>query len=180
MANRKPTPPPDPMSVSSTFAPRPGDAVALLGASGEQQTVETQRAALDRPSTPSRSAREAVHTEQAGERGRSVNYENKQREEARSIVAGALADFIYDIGVGAEFQSVDFTNYMCKLKLWPDEKVYDRRGPGNMIKRLMARGVIKTVGYQPNGGGAHTNHNSSVRPVFQVLRNTNRREVLGL
>lgn len=150
------------------------------GASGSQHTVESQRAALDRPSTPSRSAREAVHEQQASERGRSVRHENARRHEARAIVAGALADYIYKRGVGAEFQGVDFTSWMYELKLWPDESVFEKRGTGSMYKRLMAVGVIKAVRYQQDGGCKHTNHNSSVRPVFEILRTTSQREVLGL
>lgn len=180
MAHRKPQPPPDPMMATSTFAPRPGDAVGLLGASGEQQTVASQRASLDRPSTPSRRAREAVHEQQAAQRGRSVRAENKERHEATAIVAGGLAEFIYQLGVGAEFQGVDFTSRMYELKLWPDKSVLDRRCTGSMYKRLMTLGVIKEVGYRPDGGCKHTGHNSARRPVYQILRTTSQREVLGL
>ena len=78
------------------------------------------------------------------------------------------------------FKGVDFTSWMYELKLWPDESVFEKRGTGSMYKRLMAVGVIRTVRYQQDGGCKHTNHNSSVRPVFEILRTTSQREVLGL
>jgi hypothetical protein len=149
------------------------------GAAGSQQTIATQRAALDRPSIASRIDRQSIHATQQAQRGESVFAANKARSEAMSIVAGGLADFIHQLGVGAEFQGVDFTTRMYQLKLWPDTSVFDRRATGAMYKRLMTRGVIEIVGYRPDGGCKHTDHNSSVRPVFKILRTTNRAEVLG-
>ena len=183
MAHRKSQPPPDPMMSVGHPAATALMASTNRGASGDQQTIASQRAALDRPSTPARSARENRHADQAKARDRRSKSEDPQRAEATGIVAGALADFIgalFEADGSNEFQAVDFTSRMYELKLWPDKSVFERRGIGAMLKRLVSAGVIIQTGYAQDGGCKHTGHNSAVRPVYQIMRRTGKREVLGL
>ncbi len=81
-------------------------------ASGEQQTVASQRASLDRPSTPSRHEREAVHEQQAACAAQRPGREQGTSRGDRDRGVAGSPEFIYRLASGAGVPGVDFTSRM--------------------------------------------------------------------
>lgn len=137
------------------------------------------------PSAPSaisnRSAKSRTHAAVLGrEQDRSaarVGRSAPGNRSARDIVMDELKDalwfFIRSMGVGAQFQSVDFLNWLDAERRRPADT--DMRCLGGLWNRLISVGILEIVGHAPNGGGggggsgAASTYNSTTRPVFRVL-----------
>lgn len=78
------------------------------------------------------------------------------------------------LGVGARFQTVDFTSWLDETNQRPTG--IDLRCLGAISLGLVRSGVTRIVGYGPDGGNPHTHHHSAVRPIFEVARPPSRPE----
>ncbi len=95
---------------------------------------------------------------------------NRAKREARDQVRTALLAYIEKLDVGADFQAPDFNNALHESGLAPDPDVYDARATGGMFRRLVGAGVLTITGQRMCAGGKFTNFNSTMRPVYRVVR----------
>jgi hypothetical protein len=77
-----------------------------------------------------------------------------------------LLEFLRRAGVGAEFQSIDLTAWLDETGAVPAG--VDLRVLGGMLVALRNRGLIRQLGYRPNGGCPARRINSGARPVYRV------------
>ncbi len=85
-----------------------------------------------------------------------------QRRSSLDGVKLELLRYVRSLGVGATFQSVDFTSRLA------DQGHADLRIVGGLIRRLITAGVVEILEYAPNGGNRERNYHSTVRPVFRI------------
>lgn len=88
------------------------------------------------------------------------------RERALSAIRRELLYFVRCLGVGRQFQAVDFTARLDELGLRPDPRVLDMRVVGGLVKHLESVGIIRAVGTQPTGSAKY---HSTTRPVYEVV-----------
>ncbi len=93
---------------------------------------------------------------------------NPGREAALNALRALFEQYVSRLGVGARFQTVHFTAWLDETNQRPEG--LDLRCMGALALGLVRTGRARIVGYQPDGGNPHTNHNSAVRPVFEIVR----------
>lgn len=98
----------------------------------------------------------------------SVEPESPIKAEALERVRDELARYLSRLGVGAEFQSVDFLNDLDRRGLRPSADVLDMRATGGIFRQLVSSGVLKILGYRSNAGGNATQYNATTRPVYRI------------
>lgn len=83
-------------------------------------------------------------------------------------VRDELARYLARLGVGSEFQAVDFLNDLDRRGMRPSADVLDMRCTGGLFRQLVASGVLRVVGYRPNAGGNATQYSSTPRAVYII------------
>lgn len=105
------------------------------------------------------------NAESSGNRRRDFELREMKRRLAEFL--RRLVDLHGDQAGRPTFQAVQFSIYLREQGVHLD--AIDGRTSGGLINKLKACGVIAGVGYAPNGGDPEAGHNSSVRPVYELL-----------
>lgn len=96
--------------------------------------------------------------------------ENPVRFAALEAVRARLHEFIARLGIGAEFQAVDFLNWLDATGQRPSDGSIDLRASGGLFLRLRHTGVLVPNGYRPNCGGELKGYSSTPRVVWKIAR----------
>lgn len=92
------------------------------------------------------------------------------REAELERIRACLRQYIRHIGVGTQFQAVDFSAWMHRCGSPPDESIVSRTCTGGMFKSLVHRGVLEVVGLRNNAGNPSTGYESTPRSLYIVRR----------
>lgn len=84
-------------------------------------------------------------------------------------IKSELCAFLRSLEPNARFHAVDFTTRLWRNGLISSSHAgVDLRCTGALWRQLCAAGVIRCVGYSPDGGNPYSNHNSARRPEYQL------------
>lgn len=141
---------------------------AAGGAGGSQRTFFHLRQDDEAPTVAGPGARAAgrIAANRAIEAASSP--ESPIKAEAFDRVRDELARYLARLGVGAEFQAVDFLNDLDRRGMRPSAEVLDMRCVGGLFRQLVRSGVLSITGNRPNAGGRSSNYNSTNRPVYRI------------
>lgn len=133
-------------------------------------TAPAAGSGLFAPSSPSPSPSPAVSPQVAAHRAhvrmlRDQADTRPSRPRAEQLKAW-LGGHLRERGIGARWQATEFTRRLATMGLIAEGD--DLRCLGGMVAGLVKSGVLRHVGFAPTGGDPSRNHNSSMRPVYEI------------
>lgn len=164
----------DPGPVIRAAGEMIGSMVGAVVGGGSQRTFEHLRTEQRGPraSRPRAITRELAHADARDIAERTAaGSTDPAKDAAIRALRVLLCDYLAGLGVGATFQSVNFTAWLDQTGQRP--RGLDLRCLGGMLGTLLKHGYLVAVGFAPDGGNPHTpgsRHNSANRPVFRIAR----------